>query len=271
MKSKLNKGMKSTYTYIAVLAALVVSARADFTSVADLAANDASYIAAVKANNLPEQAAIIAHRATITNEGAVVSIAQLNAALAQADVQAVLAPAAQLVIGNPALAANVNYEGMARAWLKTTAGETWAADHAAQVAPFLSNSPYQHLYLLNDYSTPEAFADWKATGYARPLGEVARLENIAFVAGTLGDWQTITAMDRSNFTYDVFNYPLYAKWAKAQAEGKSPKKDYDFIQKELVNVGMAGTAGSLPIVEHLGKLSQLLFNMIRQNAALQNP
>ena len=260
----MNKCMK-TYTYtIAIFVALTIAAQAQFTSVADLAANDACYIAAVKSNNLPEQAAIMLGRIATSGE-------QWNASLARTDVQEVLAAAAPVIINNPPLAAYVNYEGVVRAWLKTTAGQTWAANHAAQVASFLSNSPYQYLYLFNDYSTPEAFKDWKATGYARPLGEVARLENIAYVAAQHNDWQTITAMDRSNFTYDVFNYPLYAKWAKAQAEGKSPKKDYDFIQKELVNVGMAGTAGSLPIVEHLGKLSQLLFNMLRQNAALQTP
>ena len=261
--------MKLKHT-IAALAALIVSAHADFTSVADIAANDAGYIAAAEANNLPEQAAIIAHRATVTNEGAFVSIAQLNAALARADVQAVMAPAAQLVIGNPALSANVNYDGVARAWLKTTAGQTWAADHAAQVASFLSNSHHQHLYLFNDYSTPEAFAAWKATGYARPLGEVARLENIAFVAGMHGDWPAITALDRSNFTYNVFGYELYAKWAKAQAVGKSIQENYAFVQNELVNVGLTGTPGSLVICQHLNALSTMMFNMMRQGAALQN-
>ena len=260
--------MKLKYT-IAALAALIVSAHADFTSVADLAANDADYIAAVEANNLPEQAAVTLDRASVTNEGAFVSIAQLNATLARADVRAVMAPAAQLVIGNPALSANVNYEGVARMWLKTTEGETWAADHAAQVASFLSNSHHQHLYLCNDYNTPESFAAWKATGYARPLGEVAKLENIAFVAGMHGDWQAITALDRSSFTYNVFGYELYAKWAKAQAAGNTIQQNYAFVQQELVNVGLTATPGSLPILEHLNKLSTMMFNMMRQGAALQ--
>jgi hypothetical protein len=175
------------------------------------------------------------------------------------------------VINNPPLASNTNYEGVVRLWLKSPAGLAWAADHAAQVASFLSNSHHQHIYLFNDYSTPELFAAWKATGYARPLGEVAKLENIAFVAGMHGDWPAITALDRSNFTYNVFGYELYAKWAKAQAVGKTIQENYAFVQNELVNVGLTGTPGSLVICQHLNALSTMMFNMMRQGAALQNP
>jgi hypothetical protein len=60
-----------------------------------------------------------------------------------------LAAAAPVIINNLLLAAHVNYEGVARAWLKTTVGQTWAADHAAQVALFLSNSLHQHLNALS--------------------------------------------------------------------------------------------------------------------------
>ena len=260
--------MKLKHT-IAAIAALIVSAHADFTSVADLAANDTGYIAAAEADNLPEQAAITLARIS-TTDGAPSTAAQWNASLARTDVQEVLAAAVPVIINNPALAANVNYDGVARAWLKATAGETWAADHAALVASFLSNSHHQHLYLFNDYNTPESFAAWKATGYARPLGEVARLENIAFVAGMHGDWPAITALDRSNFTYNVFGYELYAKWAKAQAVGKSIQENYAFVQNELVNVGLTGTPGSLVICQHLNALSTMMFNMMRQGAALQN-
>lgn len=261
--------MKLKHT-IAALAALTIAAHADFTSIADLAANDAGYIAAAEAANLPEQAAITLARIS-TTDGAPSTAGQWNASLARTDVQEVLAAAAPVIINNPLLAAHVNYEGVARAWLKTTAGQTWAADHAAQVASFLSNSLHQHLYLFNDYNTPESFAAWKATGYARALGEVAKLENIAFVAGMHGDWPAITALDRSNFSYNVFGYELYAKWAKAQAVGHTIQENYAFVQNELVNVGLTGTPGSLVICQHLNALSTMMFNMMRQGAALQNP
>jgi hypothetical protein len=267
MKSKLNKGMK-TYTYtIAVFAALTIASQAQFTSVADLAANDPTFIATVESKRPLDQAAVVCDRTGVTTLPDM-----LTAWRSREDVQAVIAPAAkQIIAAGPALAQHVIYEGVARDWLKTPAGEAWAANNKKTVAGFLSDSPNQHLFLANEYPTLELFTAWKNSGYARPLGEVPQLENIAFIAAFRESWDTITSMDRSSFTYDVFSYPLYAKWAKARSEGESPEKDYDFIQKELMNVGMAGTDGSLPIVEHLGKLSQLLFNMIRQNEALQNP
>ena len=269
MKTKLNKIMKSTHTYtIAALAALTIAAQAQFTSVADLALTDEEYQAMVKAGNLPRQAAIIIN--SISEEEGITEEEVLTA-LAEADVQAVFAPAAKQIINKPRLAAAIPYEGVARRWLKTTAGQAWAADHAAQVASFLSNSHHQHRYLFKDYSTPEAFAAWKATGYARPLGEVAKPESIAFVAAKNQDWPTITAMDRSSFRYDRFDYPLYAQWAKAATDGNDTQENYAFVQQELVNVGQAATPASLPILEHLNKLSVMMFNMIRQNEALQNP
>jgi hypothetical protein len=196
----------------------------------------------------------------------------LTAWRSREDVQAVIAPAAkQIIAAGPALAQHVIYEGVARDWLKTPAGEAWAANNKKTVAGFLSDSPNQHLFLANEYPTLELFTAWKNSGYARPLGEVPQLENIAFIAAFRESWDTITSMDRSSFTYDVFSYPLYAKWAKAQAVGHTIQENYAFVQNELVNVGLTGTPGSLVICQHLNALSTMMFNMMRQAAALQTP
>lgn len=259
--------MKLKYI-LAAFAALTIAARADFTTVADLAANDAQYIASAEANNVAEKAAILVYHIS-TDDGLPISAAAWATLTARADVQEVLAQASQHLVANPVFVTNSNYEGVVRTWLKTTEGVAWAAANADQVAAFLSTSPYQHLLVFNDYNTPATYNAWKAAGFTRPLGEVIRPESIAFIAGMHGDWPTITAMDRSAFTYDVFSYPLYAKWAKAASAGNSIQENYAFVQQELVNVGLAASPGSIPILEHLNKLSTLMFTMMRQGEALQ--
>lgn len=248
------------------LAALLSTASAEFTTVADLALTDEPYQAAVTAGNLPRQAALILNRISV-EEG--ITAEEVLTAVAQADVQAILAPAAQQVINTPSLTKTKQFEGVARLWLKTAAGQAWAAGEAEKVAAFLSTSRHQHNFLLQDYRTPELFTAWKATGYARPLGEVAAPESIAFVAAVHQDWSTITAMDRASFRYNRFEYPLYAQWAKAATAGNDIQANYAFVQQELVNVGLAATPASIPILEHLNKLSTMMFVMMRQGAALQ--
>jgi hypothetical protein len=258
-----------TYTYtIAVFAALTIAAQAQFTSVADLALTDERYQAMVAAGDIPRQAAIIINRISV-EEG--ITAAEVLTAVEEADVQAVLAPAAQQVINTPSLTKTTQFEALTRLWLKTAAGQAWAAGEAEKVAAFLSNSRHQQNFLFQDYRTPELFAAWKATGYARPLGEVAAPESIAFVAARHKDWPTITAMDRSSFRYNRFDYPLYAQWAKAVTDGNDIQGNYAFVQQELVNVGVTATPASLPILEHLNKLSTMMFTMMRQGAVIQNP
>ena len=252
--------------FLLTLSALLSVASAEFTTVADLALTDEPYQAAVTAGNLPRQAALILNRIS-AEEG--ITREEVLASLEEADVQAVLAPAAQRLINDPSLAKATVYESVARRWLKTAAGQAWAAGEADKVAAFLSNSPHQHYFIYKDYRTPEAYVAWKAANYALPLGEIAKPESIAFVAAKHQDWPTITAMDRSSFRYTRFNYPIYAQWAKARTEYFTIEENYAFVQQELVNVGMAATTASIPILEHLNKLSTLMFTMMRQAEALQ--
>ncbi len=263
--------MKPKYLLAALVAlTLSIPAFAGFTSVADLESNNEQYIAAVEAGNLPEQAALLLYLTSMDDDGAFVGGEEMATRLARPDVSDVMNAGVMAILANPVAQTVVNYEGTVRAWIKTPSGQALAASPLSPIPSWLSNSLYQYMFLLNDYGTPELFADWKAAGYALPLGEVARPETIAFVAGRVKDWDTITGLDRSDFTYEVFSFPLYTQWAKAQAEGKTVPENYAFVQNELVTVGMAGTPGSLVIVEHLGKLSQLMFNLMRQGAALQS-